>query len=285
MVCPASLPPRVRPRGRRRPQPRGPPVDGPGGGRSPATDRSGTSTSRQRPPWPTPWRNRRTEPSSSPSALRSRPAHDGGGVMATLEARAIEAIVMVADEPVEPNLLAQLLEIPTARVEGSAQELAAGYEAEDRGFVTGPGGRRLPLPEPRRPGALRRALRARGPERPAVGRRPRDPRHRRLQAAGQPRAQIAAIRGVNVDGVLRTLVHAATSAEVGRDPGPGPGRRSTAPPARSSSRSASTPSTTCRPRRLRARGRVSRRSSRACVDAETAGSTMRRRPAMMPPRA
>ncbi len=35
------------------------------------------------------------------------------------------------------------------------------------------------------------------------------------------RAQIAAIRGVNADGVLRTLQQRGLVAEVGRDPGPG----------------------------------------------------------------
>ncbi len=35
------------------------------------------------------------------------------------------------------------------------------------------------------------------------------------------RAQMAAIRGVNVDGVIRTLSPAGFVAEVGRDPGPG----------------------------------------------------------------
>jgi hypothetical protein len=35
------------------------------------------------------------------------------------DTRAIEAILMVADDPVEPGLLAQLLEIPVARVEES----------------------------------------------------------------------------------------------------------------------------------------------------------------------
>ena len=49
--------------------------------------------------------------------------------------RAIEAILMVAEKPVEPQLLAQLLEIPVARVDELCEELAAEYEAEDRGFA------------------------------------------------------------------------------------------------------------------------------------------------------
>ena len=38
------------------------------------------------------------------------------------------------------------------------------------------------------------------------------------------RAQVAAIRGVNADGVMRTLSQRGYVEEVGRDPGPGPGR-------------------------------------------------------------
>ena len=43
--------------------------------------------------------------------------------------RAIEAIVMVAPEPVEPQLLAQLLEMPVATVTSLCQRLAEAYEA------------------------------------------------------------------------------------------------------------------------------------------------------------
>ena len=56
------------------------------------------------------------------------------------------------------------------------------------------------------------------------------------------RAQVAAIRGVNVDGVMRTLQQRGYIAEVGRDPGPGQAVLS-APPRCSSSGSASTRST------------------------------------------
>ena len=49
--------------------------------------------------------------------------------------RAIEAILMVADQPIEPNLLAQVCEVPVATVEEICRELAAEYEAEERGFV------------------------------------------------------------------------------------------------------------------------------------------------------
>ena len=48
--------------------------------------------------------------------------------------RALEAIVMVADEPADPKLLAQLVELSPAAVEEILGELAAAYEAENRGF-------------------------------------------------------------------------------------------------------------------------------------------------------
>src|SRR5919206_181716 len=55
--------------------------------------------------------------------------------MASEAARAAEAILMVADEPVEPQLLAQLLELSPARVDELCGELAAAYQADDRGFI------------------------------------------------------------------------------------------------------------------------------------------------------
>ena len=49
--------------------------------------------------------------------------------------RALEAIIMVAADPVPPQMLAQLLEVAVERVEQECAELAAGYQAEGRGFV------------------------------------------------------------------------------------------------------------------------------------------------------
>ena len=55
--------------------------------------------------------------------------------MASEAVRAIEAILMVADRPVEPHLLAQLLEVSPDRVDELCAELTDGYEAEERGFA------------------------------------------------------------------------------------------------------------------------------------------------------
>ena len=48
--------------------------------------------------------------------------------------RAIEAVVLVAHDPVEPELLAQLLEQPVASVERWCEELRAEYAGQQRGF-------------------------------------------------------------------------------------------------------------------------------------------------------
>jgi segregation and condensation protein B len=134
--------------------------------------------------------------------------------------RALEAIVMVADAPVEPNLLAQLLEVSPARVDELCAELEAGYRDEDRGFelVRVAGGYRFQSHPDLAPYVERFVV---------------EGQTARLSAASletlaivaykQPvsRAQIASIRGVNADGVLRTLQARGFIAEVGRDPGPG----------------------------------------------------------------
>ncbi len=140
--------------------------------------------------------------------------------MATEAARAIEAILMVADRPIEPGLLAQVLEIAPARVEECCAELQASYEAEDRGFclVRVAGGYRFQS----------------HPDLAAyVERFVLEGQHARLSAAAletlaivaykQPisRGQIASIRGVSAEGVLRTLEQRGYVTEVGRDPGPG----------------------------------------------------------------
>ena len=173
---------------------------------------------------------------------------------------------MVADEPVRAELLAQLLEQPRPRSSELCAELADAYDEAGHGFALVAGGRRLPLPEPPRPGPLRRALRARGPA-------------ARLSAAAletlaivaykQPvsRAQIASIRGVNVDGVMRTL-QARGYIDRGRPATPARARPccTARPPAVPRASSASTRSTTCRrwPSSCPA-PRWSRRSSTACA--------------------
>ncbi|NIS32674.1 MAG: SMC-Scp complex subunit ScpB, partial [Actinobacteria bacterium] len=48
---------------------------------------------------------------------------------------ALEAILLVAEEPLPPELLAQLVGATPAEVEEICADLAARYEQEGRGFV------------------------------------------------------------------------------------------------------------------------------------------------------
>lgn len=134
--------------------------------------------------------------------------------------RALEALVMVAEEPVEPHLLAQLLEIPVTRVEQICEELAAQYVAEQRGFqlVRVAGGYRYQSHPDQAPYVERFALHGRSARLSAAALETLA-----IVAYKQPisRAQVAAIRGVNVDGVVRTLERRGYIVEVARDPGPG----------------------------------------------------------------
>jgi len=134
--------------------------------------------------------------------------------------RAIEAVVVAAFEPVEPRLLAELVELPVREIEELCAELAREYERDGRGFVLArvAGGYRLQT----HPDVY-----------PYVERFVVEGQHVRLSGAAletlaivaykQPvsRAQVSAIRGVNVETTLQTLVARGYVEEVGRDPGPG----------------------------------------------------------------
>jgi segregation and condensation protein B len=140
--------------------------------------------------------------------------------MATEATRAIEAILMVAQEPVDPHLLAQLLEVAPARVTELCDELRAAYEADDRGFVLVKvaGGYRFQSHADLAPYVERFVLEGQSARLSAAALETLA-----IVAYKQPisRAQVAAIRGVNVDGVMRTLQGRGYIDEVGRDPGPG----------------------------------------------------------------
>jgi segregation and condensation protein B len=134
--------------------------------------------------------------------------------------RAIESIVLVAHDPVPHELLAQLLEQPTALIERWCDELADSYRGEGHGFelVRVAGGVRYQTAADLAPYVERFLL--------------HDQRARLSGAAletlaivayKQPisRAQVASIRGVDPDGVLRTLQARGYIDETGRDTGPG----------------------------------------------------------------
>ena len=140
--------------------------------------------------------------------------------MASEAQRAIEAIVMVADEPVEPQMLAQLLEVSVSGVEQLCSELAQAYEAEDRGFqlVRVAGGYRFQSHPDLAPYVERYVLEGQSARLSAAALETLA-----IVAYKQPvsRAQVGAIRGVNADAVIRTLQTRGYISEVGRDPGPG----------------------------------------------------------------
>ena len=140
--------------------------------------------------------------------------------MSTETARAIEAILMVAQEPVEPHLLAQLLEVAPAVVEETVAALQAGYTEQGRGFelVKVAGGYRFQSSADLAAYVERFALEGQSARLSNAALETLA-----IVAYKQPlsRAQVAAIRGVNVDGVMRTLQQRGYVEEVGRDPGPG----------------------------------------------------------------
>ncbi len=134
--------------------------------------------------------------------------------------RAIEAIVLVAHDPVPADLLAQLLEQPTTLIDTWCDEIAESYALARNGFefVRVAGGLRYQTAADLTPYVERFLL--------------HDQRARLSGAAletlaivayKQPisRAQVGAIRGVDPDGVLRTLQARGYIDEVGRDDGPG----------------------------------------------------------------
>jgi segregation and condensation protein B len=134
--------------------------------------------------------------------------------------RAIEAIVMVADEPADPRLLAQLLEVSPDVVDAVCAELAAEYAADRRGFelVKVAGGWRFQSHADLSPYVERYVLSGQTARLSAAALETLA-----IVAYKQPisRAQVSAIRGVNVDAVMRTLQQRGYIAELARDPGPG----------------------------------------------------------------
>jgi segregation and condensation protein B len=136
------------------------------------------------------------------------------------ERRAIEAVLLAATEPVEPRLLAELVEMPLSDVEAVCTDLAAEYERDRRGFVLArvAGGYRFQTAPDLAPYVERFVL-----ERQSTRLSNAALETLAIVAYKQPvsRAQIGAIRGVNVDAVVRTLEQRGYIHEVARDPGPG----------------------------------------------------------------
>jgi segregation and condensation protein B len=134
--------------------------------------------------------------------------------------RNLEAVLLVADEPVPAAVLAEVVGARLSEVEEQLVELAGDYARDGRGFVLRAvaGGWRLYTHPGTRP-VVEAFLRA--------GQQSRLTRAAletlAVIAYRQPvtRFQVAAVRGVNVDGVFRTLTARGLIREVGSDPGPG----------------------------------------------------------------
>jgi segregation and condensation protein B len=134
--------------------------------------------------------------------------------------RAIEAVLLVAVEPVLPGLLAELLEVPVERVEEAFTTLAEGYLRAGRGFVLAriAGGARLQTHPDLAPYVERFANRDVSPRLSTAALETLA-----IVAYRQPdsRGQISSLRGVNVDGVTRLLEQRGYISVVGHAEGPG----------------------------------------------------------------
>jgi len=131
--------------------------------------------------------------------------------------QALEAILMVVDEPVSEVVLAQITEEPTETVREVLVELAQGYESEGRGFQLREvaGGWRF-YSHPSQSAMVEKFV--------------LDGQQTRLTQAAletlaviayrQPisRARVSAIRGVNVEAVMKTLVTRGLVEERGTEP-------------------------------------------------------------------
>src|SRR6202041_3374064 len=135
-------------------------------------------------------------------------------------ARTIEAILLVAVEPLAPQLLAELLEEPVERVDEAIDRLARSYEEERRGFVVAriAGGARFATHPDLAPYVERFANRDVSPRLSTAALETLA-----IVAYRQPvsRGQISSLRGVNVDGVSRLLEQRGDIAVVGHAEGPG----------------------------------------------------------------
>lgn len=134
--------------------------------------------------------------------------------------KAVEAILLVVEEPVQPLQIAQVLEVATDEVVATLRALRSEYVDSGRGFVLREvgGGWRLYTDPDAAPYVERFVLHGRS--------------GRLSQAAletlaiiayKQPvtRAQISEIRGVDADGAVRTLHSRGLITEVGRESSPG----------------------------------------------------------------
>jgi segregation and condensation protein B len=130
---------------------------------------------------------------------------------------ALEAVLMVVDEPATEEHLSRILERPKRQITRALRELAGEYAAQGRGFEL-------------RHVANGWRFYSRAAYAPAVERFVLDGQQARLTQAAletlavvayrQPvsRSRVSAVRGVNCDGVMRTLLQRGLVAEAGAEP-------------------------------------------------------------------
>ncbi|GGM63096.1 hypothetical protein GCM10011608_55470 [Micromonospora sonchi] len=156
-------------------------------------------------------------PARKQRAGRGRPVPEPAPVLDDAELRgALEAILLVVDEPVSELTLAQVLEQPAERVGPMLDDIAAGYTAAGHGFELrrAAGGWRL-YTRPEYAGYVERFVL----EGQSVRLTQAALETLAVVAYKQPvtRSRISAIRGVNCDGVIRTLVSRGLVEECGTE--------------------------------------------------------------------
>jgi segregation and condensation protein B len=136
------------------------------------------------------------------------------------ERKIIESILLLADEPVPARVIGEVLERPRAEVEELLAKLADEYENEDRGWLLREtaGGWRLYTSPECAPWLEQFVMRH---------------SHARLSGAALEvlaviayqgpvsRTQISELRGVDSDGVVKTLLQRSLIREAGHQAGPG----------------------------------------------------------------
>ncbi|MFB7335562.1 SMC-Scp complex subunit ScpB [Streptomyces adustus] len=148
----------------------------------------------------------------------STPTQAGSGTVADLDLKpALEAVLMVVDEPATEDHLAKILQRPKRRIGDALRELADEYTVQGRGFelrLIAGGWRFYTRPE----------------YAAAVEGFVLDGQQARLTQAAletlavvayrQPvsRSRVSAVRGVNCDGVMRTLLQRGLVEEAGAEP-------------------------------------------------------------------
>ncbi|WP_349260609.1 SMC-Scp complex subunit ScpB [Actinocrinis sp.] len=137
----------------------------------------------------------------------------------------LEAILMVVDEPVTDVMLAQVIERPKGEVAEALRALAEEYTEQSRGFEL----REVGIGDGAGSGATGWRIYSRPQCAPVVERFVRDGQQAKLTQAAletlavvayrQPvsRSKVSAIRGVNCDGVMRTLLARGLVEECGTE--------------------------------------------------------------------